>query len=259
MLHPVNKLKGYTLDSLDGEIGKVKEFYFDDALWTIRYLVADTGHWLSHRQVLISPHALIAAVQDEKRIQVKLTKKQIEESPSLDSDKPVSRQFESSYNGHFGWSGHWKGTYPMPGINPYFGITNPPVPTSQNMPVPTIQLEEGDPHLRSTKDITGYHIEAQDGAIGHLEDILIDDETWMIRYLVIDTNNWWPGKKVLISPQWIERVLLEESKVFINLTRESIKNSPEYTETSLVTRDYELKMHTHYKRDGYWVKEKSNV
>ena len=95
-------IKGYRLDGLDGEIGKVKEFYFDDTYWTIRYLVADSGNWLSDRQVLISPHALFAVNKEEQKIAINLTKKQIEDSPPLDSDKPVSRQYEKTYYMYYG-------------------------------------------------------------------------------------------------------------------------------------------------------------
>jgi sporulation protein YlmC with PRC-barrel domain len=112
-----------------------------------------------------------------------------------------------------------------------------------------------DSHLRSTHEVSGYHIQAADGEVGHVEDFIIDDETWAIRYLIIDTRNWWPGKKVLVSPQWIERVSWSESKVFVNLSRESIKQSPEHTEESLLTRDYETGLHRHYNRQGYWVDE----
>ena len=112
-----------------------------------------------------------------------------------------------------------------------------------------------DPHLRSTHAVTGYHIHAKDGDIGHVEDFVIDDETWAIRYLVIDTKNWWPGKSVLVSPSWIQRVSWDESKVFVNLTRESIKRSPEYSEETLLTRDYETGLHSHYQYPGYWVEE----
>jgi sporulation protein YlmC with PRC-barrel domain len=112
-----------------------------------------------------------------------------------------------------------------------------------------------DPHLRSTHNVSGYHIQAQDGEIGHVEDFIIDDETWAIRYLVINTQNWLPGKKVLISPKWIERISWGESKVFVNLPREIIKLSPEYTEKSLITRDYETELHRYYNRKVYWVDE----
>jgi len=112
-----------------------------------------------------------------------------------------------------------------------------------------------DPHLRSTRDVSGHHIQAADGEIGHVDDFIIDDETWAIRYIVIDTRNWWPGKKILVSPKWIERVSWDEAKVFVNLSRETIKRSPEYKEASLLTRDYETGLHRHYNRQGYWVDE----
>jgi hypothetical protein len=248
MLNKAKTLKGYKMDSLDGEIGKVKEFYFDDRHWTIRYLVADTGNWLTGRQVLISPYALGAVVREEQHITIDLTKKQIEDSPSLNSDKPVSRQFEEAYYGYYGLPVYWGGPY-MWGAYPYV------VRDREKWKEFTQGEKAWDPHLRSTYDVSGHHIQALDGELGHVQDFIIDDETWAIRYLIVDTHNWWPGKKVLVSPQWIERVSWGENKVFVNLSRETIKQSPEYTEESLLTRDYETELHRHYKRQGYWIDE----
>ncbi len=249
MLNTVKTLKGYKLHSRDGEIGKVKEFYFDDHYWTVRYLVANTGNWLTGRQVLISPYALGAVKKEEQDIVVDLTKKQIEDSPSLDSDKPVSRQFEETYYGYYGWPTYFGGPY-MWGAYPYY----PYIAHDREMWRESTQDEKTwDSQLRSTHDVTGHYIEGTDGEIGHVEDFIIDDETWAIRYLIIDTKHWWPGKKVLVSPQWIERVSWGESKVFVNLSREAIKQSPEYTEASLLTRDYETSLYHHYNRQGYWV------
>jgi hypothetical protein len=246
MLNQVKTLKGYKLHSLDGEIGTVKEFYFDDHHWTIRYLVADTGGWLTGRQVLISPYALVAVVKEDQHIAINLTKKQIEDSPSLDSDKPVSRQFEEAYYGYYGWPMYWGGPYAW-GCYPNIvrGIENGKAVNPVGKP--------WDPNLRSTDSVSGHHVQASDGEIGHVKDFIIDDELWAIRYLVIDTHNWWAGKKVLVSPQWIERVSWRESKVFVNLTCETIKQSPEYTELSLPTREYEDWLHRHYDRKGYWI------
>lgn len=248
MLNKATTLKGYRLHSLDGEIGRVKEFYFDDRHWTIRYLVADTGSWLSSRQVLISPHALGSVNSEEHCIAVQLSKKQIEDSPSLDSDKPVSRQFEETYFGYYGWPIYWDGPY-MWGAYPYL------VRTGGEGRIPAPGDKAADAHLRSTRAVGFYNIEAADGPIGHIEDFIIDDETWAIRYLVINTRNWWPGKKVLVAARWIERVSWDESKVFIKLSREKIKKAPEYTETAPPTREYETKLHGHYNRQGYWVDE----
>jgi len=248
MLIKAKTLKGYSLNSLDGEIGKVEEFYFDDRHWTVRYLVANTGNWLTGRQVLISPYALGAVDAKERQIDVALTKKKIEDSPALTSDKPVSRQFEDNYYGYYGWPGYWGGPYSWGGY-PYIERDR------EKWMRPTHDEKAWDPHLRSTHDVSGRNLQATDGEIGHVEDFIIDDDTWAIRYFIIDTRNWWPGKKILISPQWIERVSWSESKVFVNLTRETIKRSPEYTEESLPTRDFETRLHQHYNRKGYWVEE----
>jgi hypothetical protein len=241
-------LKGYKLDSLDGEIGKVEELYFDDHHWTIRYLVADTGTWLPGRQVLISPYALGAVNSRQELITVDLTKKQIENSPSLNSDKPVSQQFETDFYNYYGWPIYWGAPY-MWGYYPHLERNNEKLKS-----LPAVE-KVWDPHLRSTQQVTDYYIQAIDGEIGHVEDFIIDDETWAIRYLIIDTRNWWPGKKVLLSPQWIEKVSWAESKVFVNLHCATIKKSPEYMENTLLTRDYETGLHRHYNLKGYWVEE----
>lgn len=248
MLHKAETLKGYKLDSVDGELGRVKDFYFDDQHWTIRYLVADTGNWLSGRQVLISPYALVAASQAERHITVDLTQKQIEDSPALNSDKPVSRQFEVAYYGYYSWPMYWHGPN-MWGADPFI------VRAREEQKEQAPGEKTWDSHLRSTQAVTGYTFEAEDGTIGHVEDFIIDDETWAIRYLIIDTRNWWPGKKVLVSPRWIERVSWDESKVFVRLSREAIQQAPEYSDALMLTREYEEGLHGHYKRQGYWVDE----
>jgi hypothetical protein len=249
MLRKAKTLKGYTLDSLDGEMGKAKEFYFDDQHWTVRYLVADTGHWLTGRQVLISPYALVAVMQEEQQIAVGLTRSQIENSPSLDSDKPVSRQFEEAYYGYYGWPLYWDGSLMWGSYPDLVRDGEAWVKVAQE------NRKAWDPHLRSMHEVGGYHIQASDGEMGHVEDFIIDDETWAIRYLIIDTQNWWPGKKVLVSPQWIERVSWSESKVFVNLSRKAIKQAPEYTDWSKLTREFEIDLHQYYERQGYWDTE----
>lgn len=253
MLIKAKILVGYQLDSLDGKIGKVKEFYFDDLHWTIRYLIAETGSWLAERQVLISPHALIHVNKNERNIAVDLSQKQIENSPPLDSDKPISHQFEQAYYGYYGYPAYWFGPFNW-GVYPYF-VRNSGVHISEQLKKQTQRDKGWNPHLRSTHDLNGHHIQALDGELGHVEDIIIDDVTWAIRYLVVSTHNWWPGKKVLVSPLWIKRVSWDERKVFANLTRESIKQSPEFTDESLITRDYEIGLHGHYNRKGYWEDE----
>jgi len=248
MLHRAKSLKGYKLDSQDGEIGRVKEFYFDDQHWTIRYMAVDTASWLPGRQVLISPYALVAAIESDQHIVVNLTQRQIEDSPSLDHDKPVSRQFEEAYHGYFGWPLYWEGPHK-------WGAQDQMVRDSNAWRSPNEDGKPSDHHLRSTHAVSGYHVHALDGEIGHVEDFVVDDQTWAIRYLIVSTRNWWPGKRVLISTQWIDRVSWSESMVFVTLSRESVRRSPEYNEQSLLTRDYETTLYGHYNRKGYWVDE----
>jgi hypothetical protein len=248
MLIKAKTLAGYKLNCTDGEIGKVKEFYFDDLHWTIRYLIADTGTWLSGRQVLISPYSLKSVDRVERNISIGLTKKMVEDSPSLDSDQPVSRQYEDAYHGFYGWPIYYGGPY-MWGPYPYI-MRNP-----EEWQKYTHRKASWDPHLRSTHDVSGHTVQATDGEIGHVQDFIIDDETWAIRYLVIDTRNLWPGRTVIIAPHWIKRVSWGDSTVYVDLTRDSIKDSPEYSEESLPTRDYETSLHGHYNRLGYWVDE----
>jgi len=248
MQYSVKDLKGNAIGATDGDIGKLDDFYFDDEFWTIRYLVAETGNWLLNRKVLVSPFAIGKADLARERLNVMLTKKQVEESPSIDTDKPVSRQHEAYYHDYYGYPYYWNGPY-------LWGPTFYP----QIQGAVQKRIEErrakrekaGDLHLRSVNKVTGYHIEATDGAIGHVEDFIIDVETWEIRYLVVDTQNWWPGRKVLVAPRWIDHVRWNDSKVYVNLSRKAIKNAPEYHPDTL-NREYEEALYDHYKRPKYW-------
>ena len=248
MLTKAYSLISYQLDSLDGRIGKVKGFYFDDQFWAIRYLIVDTGEWLPGRQVLLSPQALSRVNDATDLITVALTKKQIEDSPSLADHKPVSRQFEDAYYCHYGWPPYWTGVSIE---SPYSARSD-----ESDKKMRPEQTENGaDRHLRSTHEVSKYSVHAIDGGIGHVEDFIIDDDTWTIRYLVVCTSDWWVGKKVLISPQWIQRISVFHTEVFIDLSRENIKQSPEFTDEALLTRDYEASLYQHYHRKGYWLEE----
>jgi hypothetical protein len=252
MLIKAKTLKGYSLKSLDGDMGSAREFLFDDRYWAVRYLVADTAGWLSGSRVLISPYSLDGVNNSDEKISVQLTKKQIEDSPSINTDAPVSLQFEVSYNSYYGYPNYWGGSY-MWGGYPYI------VRDRTKWGLSASEKMHWDRHLRSTHEVTGYHLLARDGEIGHVDDFIIDDETWAIRYLVVATKNWWPGKKVLISPKWIESVSWDAREVVIGLTRETVKAAPEYTDESLLTRDYEAGLHGYYNREGYWVDELAAV
>jgi len=252
MLYKAQTLIGHTLQGIDGEIGTVKEFYFDDHHWTIRYLIAETGTWLADRQVLISPYALIGVKNEDRHINVNLTKEQIEGSPAISNDQPVSQQFEDNYYEYFGWPMYYCGSL-MWGAYPHIP------PDLEKSREPNHHKKIWNPNLRSTKAVSKYYIQATDGEIGFVEDFIIDDKAWAIRYMVINTQNWLPGKKVIVSPQWIERVSWKEEKVFVELSLEAIKKSPEYSEKFLMNQDYEALLHEHYNRPGYWESDEPTV
>jgi uncharacterized protein YrrD len=248
MLISVDTLKDYKLNCIDGEIGGVKDFFFDDKFWTIRYLVVTTGSWLNRKQVLISPYFLKNISHGTELIHVNLTKQEVENSPSVDTEKPVSRQFEENYYKYYGAPVYWGG--------PFMWGTSPAIPRNrEDWKTSTSGEKNWDPHLRSAKDVSGHSIQATDEKIGEVDDFIVDDENWTIRYFIIDTGNWLPGKKVLIAPQWIDRISWEDSKVFVNVTADSIKNAPEYDETVDLTRTYETSLYDYYGRKGYWTEE----
>jgi hypothetical protein len=254
MLRNAKELLRCAIHAKDGEIGEVHDLFFDDHSWTVRYVVVDTGTWLPGRLVLVSPVAFNQPDWKAKTLPVKLTKKQVESSPDIDSDKPVSRQKEIELHRHFGWPYYWGGgVFLASGMSTMAeaGELQPEIPKASGA-IATEEEPTGDPHLRAMAEVKDYHIQATDGEIGHLEDFIIDDQNWVIRYLVVDTRNWWPGKKVLVSPQWIDRVSWEESKVYAELSRQAIKSSPEYKERLPITREYESELYDHYGRTTYW-------
>jgi hypothetical protein len=256
MLENVKRVHGYHLGAVDGEIGRVKDLYFDDQSWTIRYLVADTGSWLAGKQVLISPWALQRVNEADRSIETSLTRKQIEDSPPITADLPVTRQYETEYYQYYGWPMYWYGPALWgPGPVPAFFGTVDGFPSEQRKAA----SEKSDPHLRSTGSVIDYRIHAFDSHIGHVDDFLFDDENWAIRYLVVDSRNWWPGKKVLLSPQWIHEVSWDKSTVFADLHRETIRQAPEYDPSSRVTREYETHVFEHYKREAYWNAEQHHA
>ncbi len=254
MLTKTTHLKGFVIRATDGELGTVDRFLFDDETWAIRYLTVETGGWIGGRPVLISPISIVHTDWAAKRLDVALTKKQVENSPDINTHQPVSRQHEAEYLGYYGFPDYWGG----PNLwGPAFYPAGLAIPTtfSTEATADRVRKQSTDSHLRSTEAVTGYGIEASDGEIGHVDGFIVDDEAWAIRYIEVATRNWWPGKKVLISPAWIERVSWTESKVYAGLTREAIRNGPEYVESVPITREYENRLYFHYGRAPYWLHE----
>ena len=256
MLRSMKALNGFTIGATDGDIGTVTECYFDDLSYTVRYVVVDTGGWLAERKVLLSPIAVRAMDWAAQRLTAALTKAQVEQSPHIDTAKPVSRQHETAYHGYYGYAPYWAGAY-LWGAYPYPALGAGPALSAADLARErrwnwAAKERDDDPHLRSSRVVTGYHIQATDGDIGHVEDFLVDDCSWTIRYMLVDTTNWWAGKKVLVAPAWITRVDWAESKVHVTVTRAQIQTSPEYEPTRPVERAYETRLYDHYGHPRYW-------
>ncbi len=241
MLRSAKSILGYTIRATDGDIGKTHDIYFDDDEWVVRYLVADTGSWLSSHKVLLFPIAAAQPDWTRHLIPVGLSKDFIEKSPPADNEKPVSKQHEIQMHAYFNWAPYW----PATGV-PYGSIW-PPM-TENDKARLLHEPEDGDAHLRSVREVTGYGIQASDGDIGHVEDFILDDAGWDIRFMVVDTRDWLPGRKVLIAPPWIETVRWSSREVAVNLPRETVKNSPEYDPSEPVNEGYELQLYDYYGR-----------
>jgi hypothetical protein len=244
MLRSVKDIQGYTIQATDGPLGSAHAFLCSDTTWIIRYLVVDTGPWLFGRRVLLVPAALEQPHGDTKTFPVSLTQEQVKNSPNIDMDYPVSRQQELALHAHYQWMPYWE---------EHLVTASIPIP-SQGLEISEItERYQGDPHLRSTREVIGYYIHARDGNIGHVEDFIVDDATWIVRYMAIDTRNWLPRKRVLVAPQWITQVCWGDSQVHVDLTCKAVQNSPEYNPSDPVNRPYEERLFDYYGRPKYWL------
>jgi sporulation protein YlmC with PRC-barrel domain len=225
MWRNIKQLLGDKLGASDGDIGHVKDFYFDDKSWAVRYVVADTGSWLSGRRMLISPHAFGSFHQAGKVLTVNLTRKQIEDSPAIESHKPVSRQYEEEYYQYYGWPSYWQGDG-LWGMSGFPILSMPPknLPSEKTVASKS-KHEPTDAHLRSTQSTNGYHIEASDGTVGHVCDFMMDDKSWAIGQLVVKTGHRFSGNEVLIPVSKVDRISYEKSTVFVKLTKEAVEQS----------------------------------
>lgn len=263
VLRRFTDLRGYTIGATNGDIGTVEDLYFDDQGWTVRYVVVDTGRWLPGRRVLLPPHAIQESDSAGRRLITDLTREQVEASPGIETNRPVSRQYETDLYGYYGYPYYWTGPYRW-GLGPYpyvagaEGVTplaSESRPSAVAEEMAARERESQDPHLRSARDVSGHGIEATDGELGHVEDFLVDEDTLAIRYLVVDPRNWWPGKHVLLSTEWITAVDWNRSTVQVNVTKEAVRNAPEYDPARWIDRDYEARYHGSYGRPGYWDRE----
>ena len=269
MLRSVHDLLSYAIRATDGVIGHVKDVYFDDHNWGVRYFVVETGSWLSSRKVLISPISIGKPDWDARVLPVSITKEQVKGSPDIDTDKPVSRQHEMQYLEYYGYPYYWGGSglgagaaYPgamLTGVG-YDGSGANFLLEQANDARAEEAAEErrqdnSDPYLRSCNALLKYHIEATDGGMGHVKGLLVDEETWAIRYLILETSDWWGGHQVLIAPQWIQEISWLDATIAVDLTRQAVKKAPSYNSSVPLHRDHEMDLYRHHGRAGYWAEE----
>lgn len=249
MIRSLDDLRNYQFEAEDGELGRVRDFYFDDEYWVVRYLVLETGRWLPGRTVLIAPQSIREANREERRIHLDLTYEAVKNSPEVDEHLPVSRQREKELHDYYAWSPYWM-------AGPSGLETLVPVPASARAPEPSEEKEQDDEgpdsRLRSVKAVTGYGVLAKDGPIGEVRDFACEEDTWALRYLLIDTRKFLRGRPVLVAPDWVKRFDWRQRKVEVDLTKDQLESSPLIDPAKPIVREDEEKLYATQSRPGYW-------
>ena len=285
MLRNIEELEKYDIQASDGSIGHARDFFFDDESWVVRYLVVETGSWLTDRKVLISPISIGHVEAGRKVVTVLLTREQVKNSPDIDTDMPVSRQHEVRYLNYYGYPYYWgggglwgEGAFPSLMLSDIDSREGEAAYEQQQIKLSEPERERelrddranrghvprkgeqasprhDDPHLRSCRSVVGHEIQATDGLIGHVTGFVVDEDTWAIRYLIVETSHWLSGHKVLIVPDWISSVNWFESTVTVALSRAAVKESPHFESTAELDREQEVGLYKHYDRSGYWTNQ----
>jgi hypothetical protein len=256
MLLAASSFKGLLIQAQDGHIGAFSDFLFDDRTWKLRWMVVDTGSWLPGRKVLVHPSAIGSIDLDRGELPVTLTKQQIQNSPDIQQDQPVSRQFQDTLYGYYGWDPMWGGGNYFGGGMGGIGWPLAPVPAYRESSLPEAeragtQHDAADPHLRSISAVSGYHLQATDGSIGHVENFMLESDDWGIRYLIADTRNWWVGQHVLLSPYAVKSVSWPDRDLTLDITRAQVKGSPAWEPATIINRAYEERLHGYYGWPGH--------
>jgi uncharacterized protein YrrD len=248
MKRSIKSLNGYTLAAVDGEIGTVEEFYFDDETLTVRYLIVKTGYWWFGRKILIPTRAVGNPDCESLKFPINLTKEEVRNSPDIDTDKPVSRKHETELYNHFQWQNYWSpgalsvGVWGLTGTVP---LVTERIPESENA---ATQEPDNDVHLRSTRELTGYSVHGTDSKVGKVEDFIIDDNTWKLTFFVVDAGSWMHGKKVLLSPGCVREISWSNSAIYVSMPAVAIENGPEYDPSKTVNVLYQNRFYDYYGR-----------
>jgi sporulation protein YlmC with PRC-barrel domain len=260
-MYPLRELQKYSIRARDGEIGRLADVYFERATWGVRYLVVEVGGWLSRRQLLLIPAIVEQVDREAGTIQVNLTREQVKNSPDVETEKTISREKEEALHHYYRWQPYWiidpmttagLGAHPgqpvVVGMPPTEGLLKPADEKEGERQEALAEIREEDEQhgLESASEVTGYSLHAVDGDIGRVDDVILDMESWQVRYLVVDTGTWLAGRRVLVSPTWIDTIHWAAAEVDVVLTRAGVESSPEYDPESLISRDYERRLSEHH-------------
>ena len=255
MIRSVTQMRKFAILATDGVIGTLDDLYFDDERWAVRYVVVDTGRWLPGRRVVISPLSISRTDWKGQQLLLSISRDQVRDSPDIDMHQPVSRRQEREYHDHYGYPYYWGhaglwGAYAIPMLP---GPDQIAAERARAAEAERTAANQGDTHLRSASEVAGYVIRAIDGDLGHVDDVLFEDLSWSIRYLVADTSNWWFGNHVLVSPEWITDISWPEHAVSVKVSRQLLKGAPRYDRAEHVNRQWEVAYYQHLQQPGYWL------
>jgi uncharacterized protein YrrD len=253
MLVRAKDLIGRHVNAAGEDVGKMRDIYFDDTTWNVRYFVVDTGGWLDRNEVLLAPTAFPDWDVGSDELRTSLTRERVENSPPVASDMPVSRQYEQRLHDYYGWAPYWQVPItPAAGLYMYPAVPVPPPVDERSEPrQPYLDVnQDGDPHLRSFSEVKGYRILARDGEIGHVDDLLIDDRTHRVTHVIVDTRNWLPGRHVVVDAGVCTKIAWDESRVHVSLSKEAIRQSPEYDDRRAIDEEYQGRLSSYYRGIG---------
>jgi hypothetical protein len=218
MLQKLKDLRGDRIAASDGDIGTLEALYFDDREWRVRYLVVDTGGWLSGRKVLIPPLAIHREKSTKRALAVALSRAEVERSPGIDADKPVSRKYEEAYARLYGVPLYWT-------ASDEGSLRTDERSFERGRRLEDAKQEAASSHLRSSSQVTGYAVRASDGRIGHVDDMRVNDGDWVIVDLVIDTGDWLPGRRVPVPTSAVQAIDWHAKEVRLSITRAEVERA----------------------------------
>lgn len=215
MLQDTKRITGRIVQALDGEVGHVSDFLFDDTYWSLRYLVVETGPWLDGRKILLAPESFERnALYISDPLPTKVSRTKISSSPLFEMDQIIYRAYEEDYYDYYGWSAYWENSNSEANaISAMIG------------PAQMREIVPGRIHLRSVSSIAGFRLQANDGTIGHVASFTIDTRNWTVAEIVVETGHWYLGKQILVLPESVERINYEDSTVFVRLSLEDIRST----------------------------------